>query len=210
MKLLRGTKDRIKELYDKMTEVPEFKSTAEVGLNFVLEFLDALPSGTSLLDVGPGKGKEASLAHQRGIKVTGLDISPKMLEVFKAEVPEAQAMVGNATEIPAAAEAYDAVMASNIILHLDQANGVKAIREFFRVLKGDGRLFLVTTVGDGAEELNERPWLKAHGIECWYFYHWKKEALRDELIKAGFKIEKWTEQQLIDNRPAAAFITARK
>jgi len=82
MKKIRGTKDNMAALYDRMTQVPEFVATSDVFPDPILKFFDSLKPGTSLLDVGPGKGKEAKLALNRGLKVTGVDISPKMLEVL--------------------------------------------------------------------------------------------------------------------------------
>ena len=209
-KNLRGTKDNIAALYDRMTSVPEFLATSEVSREKIAAFFDSLPKGTSILDVGPGKGEEAKLAIDKGHHVTGVDISPKMLDVFKQSVPEATSVAGDARNLPFASDSFDAVFAASCILHLDRSDGITAIKEFYRVLKTGGWLFLATTCGDGDEELNERPWLQEAGIECWYFYHWQRSDLATQVEDAGLSITACSEEVVIEGRPPFLFMTAQK
>jgi len=102
------------------------------------------------------------------------------------------------------------VFAVSSLLHLDRDSGIRALSEFYRVLKNGGLLFLLTTVGNGIEELNERPWLKKAGIEYWYFYHWEKADLLKQVKKIGFKIQSQEEEKVLENRPSGIFVIAQK
>lgn len=51
--------------------------------------LFALPVGSTVLDVGCGTGRHAVELAKRGYRVTGVDLSPKMLEVARAKAAAA-------------------------------------------------------------------------------------------------------------------------
>jgi SAM-dependent methyltransferase len=193
-----------------MADVPEFSATSEINADQIIEFFQSLARGSQVLDVGPGKGAEALLAMQAGLSVTGIDVAPKILERFKEAAPDAKAIVGDMRALPLADESFDAVLACNSVLHLDRSDGIKALSEFNRVLKRGGKMLLVTTLGNGDEELNQRAWLKEHGIDCWYFYHWQPDDLRQQVESAGFQILKVHQQELIAGRPPVAYLSASK
>ena len=66
--MIKGTKDNIAEVYDRIAEVAgnEFASTAQLGLGEVESFLKDLSKGSHILDTGPGKGIEAKMAIDLG------------------------------------------------------------------------------------------------------------------------------------------------
>ena len=47
-----------------------------------------LSEGEKILDIGMGTGTFAILAAQKGVRVTGIDISEKMLEVAKNKITQ--------------------------------------------------------------------------------------------------------------------------
>jgi ubiquinone/menaquinone biosynthesis C-methylase UbiE len=209
--MIKGTKFNIAEVYDRIAEVAgnEFASTAQMGLGEVESFFKGLSKGSHILDTGPGKGIEAKLAMDYGHSVVGLDISPKMLDLFMANNPSATSVLGSVVAIPESCQNFDAVHSSCCILHLDKESAQKAIREFKRVLKKNGKLFLVTTISNGEEEININEGLKNMGVESWFFYHWESSDLRSNLEAIGFHIEYWIEKSLIPGRPNLAIIVAQ-
>ena len=103
-----------------------------------------LPGDRSLdiLDAGTGTGYFAILLAKRGHRVTGIDLTPAMLEEAAAQAAEEgvspcfRLMDAQATEF--AAESFDAVITRNLTWTLPEPT--QAYREWFRVLRPGGVL----------------------------------------------------------------------
>jgi SAM-dependent methyltransferase len=103
-------------------------------------------AGLEVLDAGCGEGVNARELARRGARVTGVDVSPKMVELARDE--EARAPLGIRYELasmsdlqPFGEAAFDAVV-SFMALH-DCADYEGAVREFCRVLRPGGLLAYV-------------------------------------------------------------------
>lgn len=106
--------------------------------------------GTKIIDVGCGAGRHSFAAYRRGADVVAFDQDAAdiadVATMFQAmadegEVPgsaKAQAVVGNALELPYPDETFDCVIASEILEHVPEDDA--AIAELVRVLKVGGTL----------------------------------------------------------------------
>lgn len=197
--------------YQKLASVYEntLRSASMVFPDEISAFFDSLPIGSRILDAGCGPGFEAKLAQDRGYTVTGLDISPEMLIRFKAHVPEAKVVLGDISKLPFENAAFDVVFASFSLVHVNLETGARAIAEFARVLKPNGRLFLGTGVDRGQEEFVSAPVLTEASVPSLYFHYWDRKVLRNLLASSHLKVESWVEKELSPGRPVAALITAR-
>ena len=77
-------------------------------------------SGASVLDVGCGMGDFFGWLKQEGIEVkyTGIDITPKMIEVAQQRFPEAKFELKNLLDIEnSKVERYDFILQSGILTH---------------------------------------------------------------------------------------------
>jgi SAM-dependent methyltransferase len=101
-----------------------------------------LPRGTArLLDVGSGTGSNVRMCRDRGLgRCIGLDLSVPALEYSKGKGLDAVA-AADANHIPARSGAFDAVLATDVIEHLDDDDA--ALRELARVC-APGGILLVT------------------------------------------------------------------
>lgn len=84
----------------------------------------ALPPARTL-DLACGTG--FLTAHLRGA-VTGLDQSPKMLEVARRRLPEAELVAGDALAPPFAPGGFDRVFSGHFYGHLDAAQRAEFVR----------------------------------------------------------------------------------
>ena len=98
---------------------------------------------TDLLDCGCGTGPMISLLYEADPTrhYTGIDITPRMIEVAKAKKLEGvEWVVGDCEDLPFADNAFDAVICSNSFHHYP--NPQKFFDSVKRVLRPGGRLIL--------------------------------------------------------------------
>lgn len=115
----------------------------------LLESLGAL-AGRRVLDLGCGDGELSLALAGRRARVTGIDISPGMVDVARrrarAFMPGAAAefVVGDATEVPAEDRAFDLITGKWVLHHLDVA---RAAAELRRLLHPGGAAVFVENQG---------------------------------------------------------------
>lgn len=121
--------------------VPQMLAAAGVG------------AGDDVLDVACGTGVVARAAAGvagPGGSVTGLDLTPSMLEVASAIEPNVDWRLGDATDLPFDEETFDAVVCQAGLMFFPDR--VRAIAEMHRVLRTRGRAaILVWAESEGQE-----------------------------------------------------------
>ena len=98
---------------------------------------------TDLLDCGCGTGPMISLLHEANPdrRYTGIDITPRMIEVAKGKnLPGVEFIVGDCEDLPFDEDSFDAVICSNSFHHYP--NPQKFFHSVRRVLRPGGRLIL--------------------------------------------------------------------
>ena len=93
--------------------------------------------GSQVLEIGSGPGHVADLLVQAGAMVTGVDFSPKMVEVAQRKFPAITFRQADAEQLPFEAASFDSVVANFVVHHLARPEIV--FREVYRVLKPGGR-----------------------------------------------------------------------
>jgi ubiquinone/menaquinone biosynthesis C-methylase UbiE len=125
------------------------------------EALARVPEASLALDVGTGTGRGAEAIVDRfpDARVTGVDVSPGMIEEARRRVPGASFELGDASNLPFDDGSFDLVTHTNMIPFLDQVT---------RVLRPGGWTLFVYTNGADTP-IYVRP-----------------ELLRQELERRGF------------------------
>ncbi len=117
----------------------------EPAAEHVIELLDPAP-GDRVLDVACGTGNAALLAAARGARVTGADITPRLVDVARERAAaaglDAQWAVADATTLPYADAAFDAAVSIFGVIFAQPAAAAAA--ELLRVVRPGGRI-LVTS-----------------------------------------------------------------
>ncbi|GAA1119492.1 methyltransferase domain-containing protein [Streptomyces javensis] len=96
-----------------------------------------------VLDLGCGTGSLASLAAEWGHRVTGVDRSPRMVELARAKLAGTGAgvLVGDAAEPPVGDGRFDVVLVRHLLWMLPDQRAV--LRRWVRLLRPGGRLVLI-------------------------------------------------------------------
>ncbi len=144
--------------------------------------------GSSLLDVGCGWGlllKELNGLH-RDLKLYGIDISPKMVEVAQTKftnTDRVEIRQGSVDKLPYKDNMFDYVTC--ILSFHHHPDSVKSLKEMYRVLKPHGTLFLLDPFNNG---FIRKLLLKCNGL----FFHerntyvYTKEQILTMFEKVGF------------------------
>jgi SAM-dependent methyltransferase len=104
--------------------------------DWILDLVRARP-GASLLDVACGTGTFLMRARQRGLEVSGVDVSPIAIEVAAARVPDAKLSVGLGEDLPFPERSFEFVTCIGSLEHFpDPRAGAAELR---RVLNDSGR-----------------------------------------------------------------------
>lgn len=106
------------------------------------KFVSLLPTGASVLDVGCGAGVKSQYLFNKGLNVTGVDFSEKMIEIAKREVLSVQFQVMDIKNMIGLEETFDGVLAQAVLLHIPKAEVAAVIDELKSRLKEGGYLYL--------------------------------------------------------------------
>jgi SAM-dependent methyltransferase len=89
---------------------------------WVDKFLDAIPPGGAILDLGCGTGIPiARYALDRGFRVTGLDASPSMIDLARQRTPDGDWQVADMRSA-ALGRVFDGIIAWDSFFHLNHVD----------------------------------------------------------------------------------------
>jgi len=152
-KSLNQTKSRssIREMFDEVAPTYDFLNhLLSLGID---NYWRAAATGKAkkllrnvpqprILDVATGTGDlAASMAKLPDAKVTGLDLSPEMLELARKKYPGITFLEGYAEKLPFDTASFDAVSAGFGVRNFE--NLQQGMSEFHRVLKPGGYTFII-------------------------------------------------------------------
>lgn len=107
---------------------------------FFNEFLDpALANARSVLEIGQGPGGNLARIRSYGTSVSGVDVSPSMLELARLKGLDVTQMDG--IHLPFQDRKYDAVFTSTVLQHNTSGNAARLLAEMARVAAREVHLF---------------------------------------------------------------------
>jgi 2-polyprenyl-3-methyl-5-hydroxy-6-metoxy-1,4-benzoquinol methylase len=137
----RATWNARAERWDARAEANATAPDRETDLDRIWTAL-ALGPAARLLDAGCGSGQFAIAFALRGVTVTGVDLSPRMIRRAEVHARERKAAVswriGDISQLTDSAAVYDAIVARVLLPFVPDVPAT--LRELRRVLKPGGRL----------------------------------------------------------------------
>ena len=160
------------------------------------QFINFLPKNAKVLDAGCGGGSVAKFLVSKGFIVTGIDISSKMLEIARKEVPEAEFIECDMTKIAFPEDSFDGIVSLYAIFHVPKEKHKLLFRKFHEIMKHRGILFFCvgSEEWEGSDDYlgtrifwsNFSPEKTKHLVEEENF-----EIIYDEILERGGEKQYW-------------------
>lgn len=113
------------------------------------KFIELLPKEAHVLDAGCGAGiPTAKYLVNKGLKVTGVDISDTMLKMARNNVPKGNFLNQDLNNLDFEKENFDGVISVYTLFHIPKNNHEKIFRQVFEILKPGGIMLINTGVSD--------------------------------------------------------------
>jgi ubiquinone/menaquinone biosynthesis C-methylase UbiE len=149
-------------------------------------FANRFNKGDTILDAGCGpSGHIGRYIFNKGMKVIGVDISDKCIELAKKNNPLMEFMRQDITELQFENNVFDGIISYYSIVDTPKKYVPKIIYEFYRVIKPNGYLLVVVKVGTQEGYVDDLLGIKTK----LYLTHFSKEEIISFLEKAGFTLE---------------------
>lgn len=177
----------------------------------VLEkFIAMLTQGSFVLDVGCGPGTFTQHFLKHGFKVEGIDLSEKMLEIAKHNIPFANFKLMDMRSLKYFDESFDGVLVGYSLIHIPKEDIEKTLKGFYRILEKEGVLMIAAQSGEGEKVVDEPLDRK---VKMFVNFYRLGELVR--LVEgAGFKVTYKKETILLDPEGSSSdkvnYIIAKK
>lgn len=171
-------------LYDKYARVYAENTNLKL-LQFQLnKFISMLKKKAKILDVGCGCGRDAEYFKSEGFSVIGIDLSEGMLNEAKNKVKDAELIKMDMRKLDFKKNTFNGIWCVASLLEIQKNEVVQVLKEFNKVLKKEGILFISTKEGEGEQSSRK----EIYGNEPKFYSFYKQTELEDLLKDNGFEI----------------------
>ena len=181
---VRSTYDQVAESYARLLPDASFEAPVDRGMIDAFVTHVAEGSARSVVDAGCGSGRMTRLLASLGVDVSGIDMSPGMIDVARRTYPELSFGVAELADLPYTDGQLGGVFAWYSIIHSPPKDLPRIFAEFFRVLVPGGHALLSFQVGEGHRHLS-----RAYGHDVsMQAQLFTPEFITEHLAGAGFNV----------------------
>lgn len=207
--------EQVRQDYDRLAEPYAQRLFGELenkprDRELLLRFASEIGDRGEVCDMGCGPGHVARFLRDAGIRVFGMDLSPRMLVEARRLNPGLEFREGNMLSLPLPDGGLAGITAFYAIVNIPAESLPVAFRELLRVLQPGGLLLLAFHIG-GDIVRPEELWGTRIAME---FYHFERALIEKLLEEAGFCIEDVVERgpyaPEVEYQSRRAYIFARK
>lgn len=148
----RATREDVQTVMSARHTLEENRAATRELQRDIFEFLEGLVEGKNVFELGVGIGRMTSELAKRAKEVTGVDLSPVMLEKAKqnlGELENVRLMLGKITDLELPPKAFDLVFESIVLLHILNPEELKATIAKMEELSD--RIFIVEHTYEGPD-----------------------------------------------------------
>lgn len=198
-----------REVWDKIAR--SFDETRKKVWKVCSDFIDSLPKGARLIDIGCGNGRHLILSSRVCRYAVGIDFSMEMLKVARENlrregVGNVDLVLADARYLPLKNDSFDYALFVATIHNIEgRGERIRALKEARRVLRKGGRMMVTSWyrwqrrfrryfLGEmilrrGGEFGDIYVKWKRNGLDLDRFYHlYSKRELVKDVRKSGFKV----------------------
>ncbi|MET9496482.1 class I SAM-dependent methyltransferase [Streptomyces sp. NPDC006552] len=184
--VIRDSYDRVADTYAEMVTTtgmgdirrhPWLKASIDA-------FADTVAGLGPVLDVGCGPGTVTAYLAERGLDVSGVDLSPRMIENARRRYPYCRFSVASATELDLAAESLGGVLGWWSLFNLPRDVLPQVLTVFARALKPGGSFITGTHAGD--EDLVRTEAYGGVSVR-WTTHQWQPAEFVELIERAGLR-----------------------
>uniref|UniRef100_UPI003F584CA5 class I SAM-dependent methyltransferase n=1 Tax=Mycolicibacterium obuense TaxID=1807 RepID=UPI003F584CA5 len=175
--------DVVRDSYDRVADnYVEMVTTTGIGdirtHPWLKAAMDAFASCVApigpVIDVGCGPGTVTAYLAERGIEVSGIDLSPRMIDHARRLHPQCKFAVGSATDLDLHPASLGGILGWWSLFNLPRNVLPTVLAAFAASLRPGGQLIIATHVGDNDVERTEA----YNGVPVqWTTYQWQPEQL---------------------------------
>ena len=139
--MIQSSQDKAREIafFDGHAAADSYDVFTPESSNRLIEVCAGLAGfkpGARIADLGCGSGAFTHILQRQGYRPTGLDISPKLIELARAKYPAITFAEGDVEHLPFDDGSLDGVLLSGLVHHLPDP--ARCASEVFRVLRPGG------------------------------------------------------------------------
>jgi SAM-dependent methyltransferase len=142
-------------------------------------------------DLGCGPGHVARYLHDQGVRMLGIDLSPRMIDSARQRSPDIEFRVGDMRALDLPDGALAGIVAFYSLIHIGEPEMGATLRELRRVLAPGGLLLVAFHIG---EETVHRDELWGHPVSL-DFRFLMPSPIVARLIEAGFAVLERVERE---------------
>jgi cyclopropane fatty-acyl-phospholipid synthase-like methyltransferase len=177
------TNDLVKEGYEKAADNYAANRNQFESIKYLEQFSKLIEKGRTVLDVGCGAGKPVDeYLIKKGFAVNGIDISERMIELAKKNIPQGFYEVKDMSKLKEGEYCVDGIVSFYAIFHTPREKHHELLKKFASFMPNGGGI-LITMGAEEYEGFED----DFHGAKMfWSYYGAEKNT---ELVEnAGFKI----------------------
>ena len=177
----RSTAKSYHEVFTKESMSEDLKRRA---LERFTMFSSSIKKEGQVLDAGCGTGRFVKYFIQKGFKVTGIDNSKPMIEIASRENPNVIFKKMDMRHLEFPPKSFDGIWNVATLVHFNEFEVEMVLREFKRVLKRDGALYIATRTDETDKSILEES-LEGGKIT---FNYYSPNTLKMLLFSTGFEV----------------------
>src|SRR6266404_8300260 len=162
---VRGSYDRVAEEYARrLFHELDHKPFDREMLN---TFAERVRGSGPVHDLGCGPGHVARYLHERGVEVTGIDLSGEMVRRARELNPGIEFLLGDMRSLGVPDGSLAGMVAFYSIIHIEPDARAATFAQLHRALREDAPFLLAFHIGDGVTHLDE--WMGQQVAVDFYF-----------------------------------------